>query len=166
VLQQVRTVRLRAWAALGGVAVVFVAALMLLPSGGSAPAASGTRAPTPGATRAAAPTGVPPTPAVARGLAPGAAVPALLAERERCLSAGSATCLRLVEAVDSPVLDADLRAVQAGVEAVRIDRTRLRITAVSGATALATAGEATVLAIRDRNDWRLRDVVAEPPVAE
>jgi hypothetical protein len=71
-----------------------------------------------------------------------------------------------VEAVDSPVLDADLRAVQAGVEAVRIDRTRLRITAVSGATALATAGEATVLAIRDRNDWRLRDVVAEPPVAE
>ena len=34
-----------------------------------------------------------------------------------------------------------------------------------GGTALATAGEVTVLAIRDRNGWRLRDVVAEPPDA-
>ena len=162
VVRHVRGVRPRAWLALGGVTTVLVVALTLLPSGGSAPGApAAPAAPAPTRSVTAAPTG----PVAGRGLAPGAAVTALLTERERCLAAGSSPCLRRVDAVDSPVLDADLRAVQAGVAAVRVDRTRLRLTTASGGTALATAGTVTVLAIKDRNGWRLRDVVAEPPHA-
>ena len=63
------------------------------------------------------------------------------------------------------MLDADLRAVRAGTDAVRIDRTLVRVSTVAGGTVLATAGKTTILAIGDRNGWRLRDVVAEPPAA-
>jgi hypothetical protein len=159
-LRHVQGVRGRVWATLGGVAVLFVAALTLLPSGGSAPAARATIPSSLHADRSR-----PPTPVAGRDLAPAHAISALLAERDRCLSDGDRSCLRRVDAVDSPVLAADLRAADAGVDAIRVDRRRIRVTAVSGGTALATAGGATVLAIRDRNDWRLRDVVAEPPDA-
>ncbi|MBW4042442.1 MAG: hypothetical protein HIU86_09995 [Acidobacteria bacterium] len=160
VLRQVRSVRPRVWVALGGATVLLVTALTLLPSGTRAPAAPAAE---PSSTRAAPP--VASTPVAGRVLTPDAAIGALLTERERCLTAGDRACLHRVDAVDSPVLAADLLAAEAGVEAVRVDRTRIRVTSVSGGTVLATAGRVTVLAIRDRNDWRLRDVVAEPPDA-
>jgi hypothetical protein len=103
-----------------------------------------------------------PTPVAARGLDGAHAVAALLAERDRCLAAGSAACLRRVDAAGSPVLHADLDAVRSGTDGVRVDRSRLRVPA-GGGTALATAGDATVLAVREQDGWRLRDVVAEPP---
>ncbi|GAA4743963.1 hypothetical protein GCM10025783_14580 [Amnibacterium soli] len=154
-----RTVRTRVWAALGGVAVLLVAAAVLLPAGEEAPAASLPR-PVRSAAPSAAPPSVRPLPRTASGRE---AIPALLAERDRCLAAGSEACLRRVDAAGSPVLEADLDAVRAGSPAVRIDRTRLRLPSGDGATALATAGGATVLAVREQNGWRLRDVVAEPP---
>ncbi len=150
------TVRPRVWAGLGAVAVLLVGALTLLPSGGRAPAA------VPSPSRSAVAPTASPTPVAGRSMAATAAVAALLAARGRCLEAGSETCLRGVDATGSPVLDADLVAVRAGTEAVRVDGSELRVR-TTGGTALATAGPATVLAIRDRNGWRLRDVVAEPP---
>ena len=155
---QLRTVRPRAWGGLAVVAALLACALALLPGGGAAPAA----VPSPSATAIRA-TPVPP-PAAEPPADPASAVLALVAARDRCLDAGSESCLRGVDQAGSPVLDGDLAAVRAGVDAVRVDRTRLRVAAVTSGTALATAGRATVLAIRDRNDWRLRDVVAEPPV--
>jgi hypothetical protein len=155
-----RTVRPRLWIALGGAAALLVTAVVLLPAGEEAPAASLPRSTRPvaaGARPTARPTAVPRTSSGRE------AVPALLAARDRCLAAGSASCLRQVDAVGSPVLEADLDAVRAGSRAVRIDRTRLRVPAGDDGTALATAGGATVLAVREQNGWRLRDVVAEPP---
>ena len=90
-------------------------------------------------------------------------MPALLAARERCLAASNEPCIRRVDAAGSPVLQADLAAVHAGTEAVRVQRTLLRVPDGDGGTALARAGRVTVLAVREQHDWRLRDVVAEPP---
>lgn len=154
---QLRTVRPRVWAGLGAVGALLVGALTLLPSGERAPAA----VPSPSATHRIAPSGSP-KPVAGRSVDAATAVAALLAARDRCLDAGSAACLRGVDAAGSPVLEADLHAVDAGAEAARVDRAALHVTAAGG-TALATSGKATVLAVRDRNDWRLRDVVAEPP---
>jgi hypothetical protein len=158
--EQLGSVRPRVWIGLGAAVALLAGALTLLPSGGSAPAA--VRSPTSSSSSSDRPSATP-TPVAGRSMDAATAVAALLAARERCLEAGSPSCLRRVDAAGSPVLDADLRAVDAGAEAVRVDRGRLRIAAATGGTALATAGSGTVLAIRDRNDWRLRDVVAEPP---
>jgi hypothetical protein len=154
-----RTVRTRVWAALGGVAVLLVAAAVLLPAGSDAPAESLPRPARSTATSAAPPSVQP----LERTTSGREAVPVLLAQRDRCLAAASEACLRRVDAAGSPVLDADLDAVRAGSSAVRIDRARLRVPTGDGGTALATAGGATVLAVREQNGWRLRDVVAEPP---
>ncbi|MGT2426874.1 hypothetical protein [Amnibacterium kyonggiense] len=162
-----RTVRARTWAALGAVAVLLAAAAVLLPSGGPAPAATpgpAIEAPSASMSASASPR---PTPTAATEVAPASTGPAdalrrLLAERARCLDRGSASCLRRVDAAASPVLVADLAAVRAGVDGARLDAAHLAV-AASGATALGTAGRGTALAIRDRDGWRLRDVVAEPP---
>jgi hypothetical protein len=156
-LQALRSVRVRVWVAFGAAAALLVAALVLLPSGDD-----GRPAATSVATSARMPTPRP-TVVAARALAGPAAVAALLAERDRCLAAADPACLSRVDAVGSPVLQADLAAVDAGVEAVRIDRSRLKTSTTGGGTALGTAGKATVLAVREQNGWRLRDVVAEPP---
>jgi hypothetical protein len=156
---QLRTVRPRVWAGLAAAVALLAGALTLLPSGAAAPAAAPSASASPLATASATPS---PTPIADRSVDAATAVTVLLAARDRCLEDGSESCLRRVDAVDSPVLDADLRAVRAGVDAVRVDRKGLRVTATGG-TALAVGGAATVLAVRDRNDWRLRDVVAEPP---
>src|SRR5205085_932885 len=102
------------------VVVLLVGALTLLPSGGSAPAA------VPSPTRSGPPAASP-TPVAGRSLDAGAAVGALLAARNRCLDAGSESCLRGVDAAGSPVLDADLVAVRAGTDAVRVDGTRMEV---------------------------------------
>jgi hypothetical protein len=161
-LEAARGVRARVWVALGAAAVLLVGALVLLPSGDDGRRASAMPAPstTPPSSAATAPRRAE---VAARSLDGGAAVTALLAERERCLTSGSESCLRTVDAVGSPVLGADLAAVRAGVEAVRIDPARVRVPASGGGTALGTAGGATVLAVRSQIGWRLRDVVAEPP---
>jgi hypothetical protein len=152
-----RTVRARVWIALGGAAALLATAVVLLPAGEEAPAASLPRSTRPAVAKTVEPEAVP------RSRSGREAVPALLAARDRCLAAGSESCLRRVDAAGSPVLAADLDAVRAGSQAVRIDRTRLRLPTGDGGTALATAGGATVLAVREQNGWRLRDVVAEPP---
>jgi hypothetical protein len=152
-----RTVRVRAWIALGAVAAMLVGAIVLLPGGDDgAPAAAPVRS----AVRSARATVAP---VAERGLDGARAVRALLQERERCLASGSESCLRRVDAAGSPALQADLDAVRAGTDAARVDRARLRVPPGSGGTALATSGDATVLAVREQNGWRLRDVVAEPP---
>ncbi len=158
----VRTVRPRAWIALGGAAVLLSAAVVALPSGDAA----SEEAPSPGVSTAPArtPTARPDVP-VDRRLDPARAIAALLARRERCLAAGSESCIALVDAVASPALAADLAVIRSGADPVRIDRARLDVAPSTGATVLATAGGATVLAIREPDGWRLRDVVAEPPGA-
>jgi len=163
------SVRPRVWVGLGAVVALLGAALVLLPADGSTTALpafttsprSAEAAPRNAGSQPASPRAIA-APVAGRGLAADDAVARLLAARERCLRTGSAACLREVDAVGSPVLDADLRAVASGADAVHVDADRLTVTA-AGATALATADGGTVLAIRDRNEWRLRDVVAEPP---
>jgi hypothetical protein len=154
---QLGTVRPRVWAGLGAVVVLLAGALTLLPGGDAAPAA----VPSPTSARAVA-SAPSPSPVAGRSKEAGAAIAALLAARNRCLDAGSESCLRRVDAAGSPVLDADLVAARAGADAVRVDAAGLRVRAAGG-TALGTTAGATVLAIRDRNEWRLRDVVAERP---
>ncbi|GAA2754301.1 hypothetical protein [Amnibacterium kyonggiense] len=165
VLASLRVVRPRTWGALGAAAVLLATAVVLLPSGDAAPAATAASTPVaPTRTASTASSGSSASSAgVPASTGPADALRRLLADRDRCLERGSEPCLRGVDAAGSPVLDADLAAVRAGVDAARLDPARLTVTA-SGATALGTVGRGTALAIRDRNGWRLRDVVAEPPV--
>lgn len=160
VLAIARTVRARVWLALGAVTALLVGALLVLPSGDDVrPAAAADRAAPSRSTTVVPDAQV----IVARSLDGRRAIPALLAERDRCLASGSAACLRRVDAAGSPVLQADLDAVSAGTDAVSVDRTKLKVAAGDGGTALGTSAEATVLAVREQNGWRLRDVVAPPP---
>lgn len=151
-------VRARVWVAFGGVVALLVGALVLLPAGDRSPAA--TRASAAPVRASADPVA---TPVARRDQAAEPALAALLAERDRCLERGSEACLRSVDAAGSPVLAADLDAVRAGTTPIRIDRRRLRVQSTAGGSALATAADATVLAIQEPDGWRLRDVVAAPP---
>ena len=163
-LLQARGVRPRVWIALAAAVALLIGALALLSSGDDGRSASAMPhvATSPTQHRASAAASRSTSVAVAgRSLDAAAAVGALLAERDRCLEAGSESCLRQVDAAGAPVLQADLAAVRAGVAAVRIDRSRLHVSG-GGGTALATAGGATVLAVREQHGWLLRDVVAQP----
>ncbi len=162
VLAMARTVRARVWLALGAVTALLVGALLVLPSGDDGGPAAAAAADRPAPSRSTAVVPSPPVVA-ARSLDGRRAMPALLAERDRCLASGSAACLRRVDAAGSPVLQADLDAVTAGTDGVRVDRAKLTVPAGDGGTALGTSEEATVLAVREQSGWRLRDVVAAPP---
>lgn len=157
VVAQLRTVRRRVWGAAAAVGVLFVAGVLLLPSG---PADS---APVAEAETTATPSKAMPPPAAARTLEPAAAVRALIVSRARCLADGDAVCIRDVDAGGSPALAADLEAIRAGTDGVRIDPTTVRLRTAAAGTALADADGVILLAVRQPDGWRLRDVVAEPP---
>lgn len=150
-----RSVRRRVWGAAAAVGVLFVAGVLLLPSGraDSVP----TRTPM------APPSTVVATPAVVRTLGPTAAVRSLVTRRARCLTAGDEDCLRDVDAADSPALAADLVAARAGTDGVHVDPSAVRVRSAAAGTALADADGIILLAVRQPDGWRLRDVVAKPP---
>lgn len=150
-----RSVRKRLWAVLAVPVVLLVAAVVLLPArAGAAPhrPITSTRAASPERTASQPP----------RTPTPVEAPAALVRARAGCLSRGSATCLTGVDAADSPVLVADLAALRAGTEAVPVRPERLRVRSASGGTVLAEADGVVVLAVRQPDGWRLRDVVREP----
>lgn len=160
VLAMARTVRARVWLAFGAVTVLLVGALLVLPSGDDGRPAAAADRPAPSPSVTVVPTA---QDVAARSLDGRRAIPALLAERERCLASGSDPCLRRVDAAGSPVLQADIDAITAGTDGVRVDRAKLKVPAGDSGTALGTSAEATVLAVREQNGWRLRDVVGAPP---
>jgi hypothetical protein len=86
----------------------------------------------------------------------------LLAERSRCLAAGSRACLARIESAGSPVAVEDAAAVAGAVEPVRVPAAGLRLRSVAGGTAVLSAGDRTVLLLREPSGWRLRDVIGPP----
>lgn len=157
-----RGVRLRVWVAAAASLALLAAAVVLLPGRGAAEE----RAARPSAaTRAAAPS--PTVPPPVRAVVPReplAASRMLLAERNRCLAAGSSVCLARVESGGSPVSAEDAAAIAGAVEPVSVSTSALHLRSASGGTAVLTAGDRTVLLIREAGDWRLRDVIG-PPIA-
>lgn len=155
------TVRIRVWAAFAAVAVLLVAVVTLLPGDRGDADAAARRPPT---TTASAP--VPASrrvdATVAAAAAPAAAVRALLAARARLLAEGDEAGLDRVDAPGSPVLHADRVAVRSGADPVRVGAGPVVIRSAAGGTALADVGGVTVLAVRQQDGWRLRDVVAPP----
>ncbi|MFD1722972.1 hypothetical protein [Amnibacterium endophyticum] len=152
-------VRPRMWALLGGVAALLLAAVLVLPGGGPAEGAAG-GGPMTAPARPAPSRSV--TTVAARDLAAPVAVQRLLDERRRCLAEGDRACLEAVSSVGSPVRQADRAALEAGVDAVPADG-EPRVVSTGVGTAVARAGGAVVVGVRETDGWRLRDVVAEPP---
>ncbi|WP_375389860.1 hypothetical protein [uncultured Amnibacterium sp.] len=152
VVAPLRTVRRRVWVAAGTVALLLAVVPALLPADRPEPAAT--------AVARTARTAVP-VPTVAPTQRPEAALRALVAARARCLATGSERCLAGVDAAGSPVLQSDLAAVASGAEAIAVDGARLAIRSTSGGLVLADAAGSTVLAVREPDGWRLRDVVAK-----
>lgn len=158
VRESLARVRRRTWGLAGAVAVALVLALVLLPTtrsadaaGPSAAAGSGSPAPVP-------------TPAVVvpRALPADRAVPRLLAARAACFAAGAAACLDRVAVPGSPLRAADRAALTAGTDPV-LPRGPVEVLSEGGGTVVARVGPAVVVATRQPDGWRLRDVVAEPP---
>lgn len=149
-----RSVRRRVWVAAGAVGAMLLAAVLLLPSG---PAAS---SPTPTGTRSSAAVRAVPRPTVAATTSTSRVLNALVAVRARCLAAGDSACLTAIEAVDSPVLRADLIALRAGTDPLRVDPGTVRQRSATGGVVFGEAGGITLLAVRQPDGWRLRDIVA------
>jgi hypothetical protein len=93
---------------------------------------------------------------------PLAAARVLLAERRRCLDAGSLRCLAALESAGSPVAIQDEAAVAGAVEAVAVPESGLRLRSRSGGAAVLTAADRTVLLLEEPAGWRLRDVLGPP----
>lgn len=160
VAAQLKSVRRRVWGAAAAAGVLLVAGVLLLPSGRA------DSVPPPSAPPSTVSTALPSTvatPGVARTLDPAAAVRALVTARARCVAAGDEGCLWTVDAVDSPAFAADLVAVRAGTDGLRVEPSAVRLRSATAGTALADANGVILLAVRQPDGWRLRDVVAKPP---
>ncbi|WP_210481253.1 hypothetical protein [Naasia sp. SYSU D00948] len=153
-----RTVRRRVWVPAVLVAAGLVAALLLVPGGGTE-APGEVPPPTPSESAQVAP---PPDPAVAAD-DPVAAAVALAVARDACLVSTASGCLERVDQPGSALLEEDLAGVgpppptlpDPGASAT-VQRT--------GDAALVTVGDVRLLLVRVDKEWRLRDVfAAEPP---
>jgi eukaryotic-like serine/threonine-protein kinase len=161
-LRMLRTVRPRVWATAAASLALLAAALVLLPGHGAAGAAGPSTAATPSRAAGRAPVQHVAPSAAAIPAEPLAAARALLAERRRCLALGSRACLARIESAGSPVAIEDAAATAGAVEAVTVPEARLRLRSSSGGTAVLTAGDRTVLLLREPGGWRLRDAIGPP----
>lgn len=158
----ITTVRPRLWVIAGAVAVALIAALVLVPQGGS----DATAPPSPSATASAAP-------AVDAGPVGGddpvAALLALLEARGRCIRDLSVLCLDAVDQPGSAALAGDqalVRRLQAGgelPEPLEVDEAQVTITERLGDSAILDLGDvpdtepASVLLMKGEAGWRIRD---------
>lgn len=169
-----RGVRPRVWVTAGTALVLLTAAIVLLPGRGAqaegTPTASWTATTT--ATRDASAVRSPSAPPAARprpqasvvaaSADAAAAATALLSIRDSCLAAHDEGCLRPIEDVGSPVAVRDADALAGRLPPVRVPHGKPVVRDRSGATATVGIGPATVLLIRQRDRWLIRDVVVPP----
>ncbi|WP_375400324.1 hypothetical protein [uncultured Amnibacterium sp.] len=163
VIDPLRRVRPRLWLIAGTSVLLLAAATVLLPGRGAEavgapPRVTASSHSTPAVTPSARASSVP-TAAVSGEAQPTRAATRLVALRAACLAAGDARCLRPLEVSGSPVAVLDGAALVAGVEAVRVPDATAVLRAVSGTTATVGIGRATVLIVRQGDDWLLRDVI-------
>lgn len=164
-LSAISTVRPRVWVAISAVVVGLVAALALVPS--SPPGApAGTSAPV-ARTPSPEPTGAKPD--FVGGDDPVAALPLLLAARERCIRDLSVLCLDAVDQMGSAALEQDqalIRSLQDGGELpapFTAEPSQVTLEERLGDSALVSLGDvaddepASLLMMKVEAGWRIRD---------